>query len=87
MLRMAKTDYLNQTTTQILNKRFKEVQKELKETKCVKLNDFRAFVIDKEPQYNCPEGWEAVAKAWYGKKPDLRLTELIQEYRTELLSA
>lgn len=81
---MAEINYLKTPTAQILKIRFAKVQEELKQSKCIKLGDFREFVLDKEPEYNCPEGWEKIKNTWYGKNADLRVVELIQEYKVVL---
>lgn len=77
-------DYLHDSTIQILKKRFDEVKERMRTKFTIKLGDFREFALDKEPLFNCPEGWEKIQNAWYGKKPDIRVTELIQEYEKEL---
>lgn len=71
-------DYVQESTVDVLKKRFKAHQRTIK-TKCWKLNDFREFVTTKEPQFNTPEGWEVIRKAWYGITPNVRVTELIEE--------
>ena len=71
-------DYVNESTVDVLKKRFKQHQQQLKK-KAWRLNDFRDHVSKVEPQFNCPDGWEAIRKAWYGITPNVRLTELMEE--------
>ncbi len=71
-------DYVNDSTPEVLKKRFKEYQIEAKK-KCVKLNNFRDFVLEKEEQFNTPQGWEAIKNTWYGRASNVRLTELMKE--------
>lgn len=77
-------NYLKMTTVEILKERFKQVQSELKQNHSIKHRDFREYVFKKEPIYNCPVGFDKIQNAWFGRTPDLRLTELIQEFKTEL---
>lgn len=76
-------DYVKESTAEVLKKRFKGHQTAVK-TKCVKLNSFREFVLEREPQFNTPEGWEAIKNAWYGRSANIRLTELISEMAKSL---
>lgn len=78
-------NYLKMTTVEILRERFKLIQNELKNAKCIKQKDFREYVVKNEPIYNCAEGYDKIQNAWYGRTPDLRLTELIQSYANEIL--
>jgi hypothetical protein len=79
-------NYLTMTTVEVLKQRFKEVQTELKNKKCIKQRDFREFVFSREPQFDCPDGYDKIQNAWYGKNPNIRLTELMAEYREALLN-
>lgn len=74
-------NYLKTTTAQILKARFKEILTVLKEENEITLNDFVAFVIKNEPDYDCIDGMNRIRATFYGKTPDLRLTELIGEYQ------
>ena len=59
-------DCVRESTAKVLKKRFKAHQKALK-NKYWKLNDFRDHVISAEPQFNSPEGYEAIRNAWHGR--------------------
>ncbi len=83
---MSETDYLTLTTAQILKQRFKEIKKELRARRVIDQKQFMEFVFKKEPIYNSPEGMIKISNAWTSNVPDLRLTELIQEYKNELLN-
>lgn len=76
-------DYVKESTAEVLKKRFKAEQKAAK-SKCVKLNNFRDFVLEKEPQFNTPEGWEAIKNVWYGRSANVRLTELMSDLSKSL---
>lgn len=71
-------DYVNNSTAEVLKQRFKEYQEKAR-NKCVKLNNFRDFVLEKEEQFNTPQGWEAIKNVWYGRASNVRLTELMEE--------
>lgn len=75
---MRNIDYVNETSAEVLKKRFKSAQEKLKE-KCWKLGDFRKEVLQIEPQFNTPEGWEVIKNTWYGRLSNVRLTEIIVE--------
>lgn len=77
-------DYVNTSTAEVLKIRFKDLQKQAK-TKCVNLNNFRDFVIEQEPQFNTPQGWEAIKNVWYRRAANIRLTELMQQLVNETL--
>ncbi len=77
-------NYLTLTTAQILKQRFRIIKKELRARGAISQAQFMAFVFEKEPMYNSPEGMVKIANAWNSNVPDLRLTELIQEYKVEL---
>lgn len=70
-------DYINDTATQILIKRFKAAKLALK-TKCVKINHFKDFVLGIYPEYNSVEGIERIRSAWYCYSADVRLTEVVE---------
>lgn len=76
-------DYVKESTAEVLKKRFKEFQAKARK-KLVKLNHYRNYVLEKEPQFNTPEGWEAIKNAWYGRSANVRLTELMEELSNTL---
>lgn len=76
-------DYVKESTAEVLKKRFKDHQLTAK-TKCVKLNNFRDYVLEQEPQFNTPDGWEAVKNVWYGRSANVRLTELMSQLANSL---
>lgn len=82
---MSEINYLTATPAQLAKERFNRAKSIIREVYCIKLPDFRAFVFKKEKQYNCPEGWTKIQKAWNGYTSDLRLTELIEEFQRELM--
>ena len=85
---MEGTDYLELTTAQILKQRCSDVLGEIKAQKSTaNLDEFSAFCLSKEPIYNCPKGLKKIRNTWYKITPDLRITELLQDYRNELLKA
>ena len=75
-------DYINTSTAEVLKKRFKAHQEKAKK-KCVKLNNFRDYVLENEEQFNCPEGWEAIKNVWYRRAANIRLTELMEQLVNE----
>jgi hypothetical protein len=73
-------DYITDTATQILIKRFKFAKQDLQK-KCFKINDFKKFVFEEAPDYNSIRGVERIKSAWYLYGADVRLTELVQELK------
>ena len=71
-------NYVKESAVQVLKKRFKAAQKQLK-LKSWELNDFRDFAIKEEHQFDTPEGYEAIRNAWYGRASNVRLTEIIEQ--------
>jgi hypothetical protein len=80
-------DYLNRTTAQILKERFQTIKKELRARRLLDKIKFIAFVFEKEPQFNSPEGMIKISNVWTSNVPDLRLTELMQEFKSEQLNS
>lgn len=78
-------NYTELTTTQVLKKRFKAIQKELKQRFCIKISDFRKFVIENDADFDTPQGWKLIENQWYNRTPNIRLVELLEDYRNSLL--
>lgn len=70
----------------ITKHRFKQLKKELRNDYLIKLNDFRDFVLRKQPEYNDPDALNRIHRTWYGYQADLILTELLEAYKKELLT-
>ena len=78
---MKEQDYIELTNSQIIQKRFTELKEQFKSSfPDSSLEDFRTIAFEAEPVYNCPKGWDKIQKAWWGKKPDLRLTEILSDF-------
>lgn len=77
-------DYIKDTATQILIKRFKIAKLKLK-TKCIKINHFKDYVLNNSPEYNTVEGNERIRSAWYCYSADVKLTELVEEFVKEIV--
>lgn len=82
---MSEINYLKETPASLSKKRFNRAKSIIREVYCMKMPDFRLFVLAKEKQYNCPEGWDKIRKVWNSLATDLRLTELIEEFQSELM--
>jgi len=87
MQNLTNLNYLELTPVQILKLKFKNIQHELKNSKCIKLTDFREFVLNELPEWNTPEGWDRIKNTWYGKYADVKLTELMEQYQNILIEA
>lgn len=72
------TDYIELTTVELVGKRFKDAQSELREKHNLTKEEFIEFVIESEPVYNSIQGAKKIENAWKNRVPDLRLTEIIQ---------
>lgn len=81
---MSEINYLTATPAQLTKERFNRAKSIIREVYFMKLPDFRLYVLAKEKQYNCPDGWEKIRKVWNGYASDLRLMELIEEFQSEL---
>lgn len=75
---------LNHSNSQLLQLRFKKSREKIKSHQKMTIKNFTAIVINKNPDYDCLKGYERIRGAWYGKKPDLILTEIIQEIAEKL---
>lgn len=83
---MEAKDYLELSPTQILKKKFKKTRTELANNANASLEEFAKFVMKKEPVYDCLDGIKKIQNSWYGKHADYRLTELMEEFKVELLN-
>ena len=81
---MSETLYLENTTAQVLNQRMKEAKKKLSAFRMLNKADFTSFVLENEPAYDSVKGGARITNAWNGRTPDIRVTELMQEYVEEI---
>lgn len=72
-------DYKNITANELIKIRFKDIRKTVKERGFI-LRDLTDYIIQQEPNYDCPEGWSKIEKFWFGRVADLRLLELSKEF-------
>lgn len=82
---METINYLELSNANAMKARFKEDREIIKEHGGDE-SLFRDFVFEKEPQFNCPEGWKKINDAWMLRTSDFRLTELIRSYRRTAFS-
>ena len=83
---MSEIDYLEDTTVQILKVRFAKNKKRLKTKVGLSLELFREYVLNNPEgkDFHSPKGWKAIENAWYGRTPNLKLNELIDQYLFEV---
>lgn len=81
---MKDQEYLTMSCTQSVRVRFKETLSRLREQNLITIETFREFVFSAAPDFNCPDGWRELDEVWKGRKPNVRIMELIEEYEKSL---
>lgn len=62
----------------------KEDFKEKRDRLQLKLPQFIEFAVAKDSNYNNPEGFEQIRNVFYGRRADLTLTKMLDDYNNEL---
>ena len=69
-----------------LKNRIKKLQIEMKAVKDdVSLVDFQSFVIECNPKYNNPQGFEFIRKVWYKSTSSVELTEIMEQMKNNII--
>lgn len=81
---MSEINYLEESNTTVIKKRFAAAKAKIKELKCWKLSDFADAVVEKYPEFDNVQGAQYISECWYGKRPNLVMMELLENYLKEL---
>lgn len=84
---MQTINYVSDSNSKVLLSRFKQKLAFLKGKYQISLTDFQNFVIEKEPEFNSPEGLEKIRNTWYKNGMNIRVCELLKEYENHLNQA
>jgi hypothetical protein len=81
---MTEINYLKDSNTVVIKARFKAAKAKLKALRAWKISDFSDHVIELHPEFDCVSGATAIQEAWWNKKGNLKLLEIIEELVEEL---
>ncbi len=83
---MTEINYLEESNTTAIKKRFAAAKERIKALRCWKMKDFAAYVVNEMPEFDSVDGFKIISDAWNKNKPNLAMMELLENHLKELES-